>query len=428
MSAAVTDRAARRIAVVGAGPAGSTTAIRLAGLGYRPVIIEKAEFPREHIGESLTGEAGVLLRELGLGDFMAERGFPVKRGVRVFGKTGQAEFWVPVQAVDDTGQIIEGETWQVRRPELDARLLQAACDAGAGRILAEAREVLREGDRVTGLRLRHADGRVEDMATDMVVDASGMSTFLSRMGVCGRRQRGGYDKQAAFYAQFTGMRRDPGALGDNTMIFYSGRNRWAWCIPISETVTSIGVVVPGGEYKAAGLTPAEFMKARLADLHPLVAERTTAVEQVSPAWTASNFSYEIEGFAGPGYICVGDAHQFTDPIFSFGVSNAMQEAFRAAPVIDACLQSDAGHCAELMGAYMRELSEGQSRIRDMIDTFWSHPLAFLKIAHADYRHELAELFSGRIYGDRPGRLHALQQMQRMARIGRGDPDDLAASA
>ena len=99
--------------------------------GIKPVILEQEEFPRYHIGESLTGEGGQLLRRLGLEDEMTKRESPVKHGVRVYGTTGENSWFVPVSARDKDWNLTLGTTWQVRRSNFDTMMLKEAEARGA---------------------------------------------------------------------------------------------------------------------------------------------------------------------------------------------------------------------------------------------------------------------------------------------------------
>ncbi len=81
------------VLIIGGGPGGSAMAMFLVREGIKPVILEQEEFPRFHIGESMTGEAAQVVRRLGLEEEMTKREHPVKHGVKVFGSSGR-EFLV----------------------------------------------------------------------------------------------------------------------------------------------------------------------------------------------------------------------------------------------------------------------------------------------------------------------------------------------
>ena len=119
--------------VLGGGPAGSATAMRLLQQGIEPLIVEREVFPRYHIGESMTGECGALVRDLGFGDAMAAAKHPVKYGVNVFGAKGHSDWWVPVMQRKMDGSLHPQVTWQVRRSEFDKMMLDEAVARGEDR-------------------------------------------------------------------------------------------------------------------------------------------------------------------------------------------------------------------------------------------------------------------------------------------------------
>ena len=89
------------VLIIGGGPGGAAMAMFLVREGIKPVILEQEEFPRFHIGESMTGEAAQVVRRLGLEEEMTKREYPVKHGVKVFGTSGQNSWYVPVSSRDN---------------------------------------------------------------------------------------------------------------------------------------------------------------------------------------------------------------------------------------------------------------------------------------------------------------------------------------
>src|SRR5436305_1944989 len=201
------------IVIIGGGPGGSAAAMFLSRTGLRVTLIEKAQPPRYHIGESLTGECGNCLRTLGLEAEMTSRQHPVKHGVTVYGPRGKNAFWVPVKGWHPQSGLFDTHTWSVRRSDFDHMLFTAAEARGVSVIQAEAVAPLLNGDGVRGVRVRTNGGTVEDIASEILVDASGQSTFLCNAGVIGAKVRGSYDRQPAIFSQVVGGIRDPGPVG-----------------------------------------------------------------------------------------------------------------------------------------------------------------------------------------------------------------------
>lgn len=392
------------VVVIGCGPAGSVAAAELARAGLRVIALDRADFPRYHIGESLTTSAGIMLREFALSDELDARDFPVKTGVKVIGKGARNEFFVPVLE----------PTWQVQRDGFDQLLLDRARAHGVEFRRGAVEEILRSGEAVTGVAYRPQDASGDDgeplrrIHARFVVDASGLSTLLSQKGVAGRRVVEDFGRQIAVFSQFRGALRDPGEMGNNTFIFYSEMHHWSWFIPLSSELVSVGVVMPAQSYKRYGDSPEAVFAWGTRNINPDLRRRLEGIEPCEPVRVIRNYSYRVDPFAGPGWLCVGDAHRFTDPIFSFGVSFAMTEARAATQAILAALE--AGDCRVPFEKYQRYCDRGQDAAHDVIRYFWRFPAFFGYLARGEQRGQLIQLLSGNCFGEEP--LPVLESMRR----------------
>src|SRR5205809_3085677 len=248
------------VLIIGGGPGGSAMATFLVREGIKPVILEQEEFPRYHIGESLTGEGGQVLRRLGFEGEMTKREHPVKHGVKVFGTSGVNSWYVPVSARDKEWNLSFSTTCQVRRSDFDTMMLKEAETRGATVMRGTAtKPLLADDGAVRGVTVRWPDGKSEDIETQIVLDCSGQATFLANQRVTGPKYLGNYDKQVAFFAHVTGATRGAGTAGEtakgNTLIFYEKKFNWAWFIPIDEDVVSLGLVVPTATFQESKQTP-----------------------------------------------------------------------------------------------------------------------------------------------------------------------------
>jgi FADH2-dependent halogenase len=401
------------VIIVGGGPAGAASALYLLQLGVQPLMLEKERFPRYHIGESLTGEVGGCLRELGLEPVMQAAHWPVKHGVNVYGPGGKNSFWVPVKRRDETKRQQATTTWQVRRSVFDQMMLDTALARGAELMPCRAVATLLEDDRVTGVRIRTPHGATEALKAEVVVDASGQSTFLANTGApMGEPERGNYDKQVAVFSQVVNAIRDPGEAAGNTLIFYRQKNHWAWFIPIDSEVVSVGVVVPGEYYNRRKLSRHDFLQQELRTLNPELARRLTDLTFVEDVHSASNYSYHIKQFTGHGFLCVGDSHRFIDPIFSFGVNFALKEAKFAARAIGQYLSGDTSPDAHPFAEYQAIAEDGQDIIQDLVDVFWEQPLPFVALVHYKHPEGMIDLFAGRIYREEARDARAMLALRR----------------
>jgi flavin-dependent dehydrogenase len=386
-----------KVVIVGGGPGGSATALYLAQVGIPCTVIEKTRFPRYHIGESLTGEAGNCLRTVGLEMEMKARGHPIKHGVWVYGPNGKNSFWVPVKGwTPERGQF-NATTWSVPRSDFDQMLKDGAAARGAHWVEGDAVELIRKDDAVRGVRVRLPGGAVEDFESDVLVDASGQATFLYDKGVIGPKSRGNYDKQVAVFSQVTGAIRDPGEGSGNTLIFYQKKHHWAWFIPLDNEVTSVGVVVPTEYFRSRNESKEDFLIREAMELNPGFTRRLEGVRWVEETRGISNYSYHIKHFTGNSFLCVGDSHRFIDPVFSFGVFFSMKEGQFAASAIKQYLDNGCPKNGNPFANYERLCEHGQDVVQDMIDAFWEEPFAFAFAAHKRYTEDIIDIFAGRVY-------------------------------
>ncbi len=383
--------------------------------GVTPVLLEQEEFPRFHIGESMTGEAAAALRRLDLGEMMAERKYPVKHGVRVF---GTSSWFIPVARRDENWELQPGTTWQVRRSDFDAAMVGEAQKRGAKLVRGTAISALRAEDGgLRGVLMEHPDGRKEEIEARVVLDCSGMATFLANQKVTGPKYLGSYDKQIAFFTHVKGAIRDPGSEGemarDNTLIFYKKKYHWSWFIPVDDEIVSLGLVVPTAEFQAHKQSPDAFFRSYLPTINPELARRTAEIEYVEKVHVIPNYSFQVRGYCGKGFICIGDAHRFIDPIFSFGLSATIREAEFAVPHVISYLKGERDGLENPFEEHQRFCEKGSDVLEDMVDLFWEQPFAFATFIHQRYRPELTDAFAGRVYETEQQPSRAILQFRKL---------------
>jgi 2-polyprenyl-6-methoxyphenol hydroxylase-like FAD-dependent oxidoreductase len=216
---------------------------------------------------------------------------------------------------------------------------------------------------------------------------------------------GSYDKQIAVFSQVTGaIRGDDSARDnakDNTLIFYQSKYHWAWFIPIDDEVVSVGVVVPGAYFQDKGENKRNFLVRELQELNPELKRRLPEIKLVEDIHVIPNYSYQVKRFCGKGFICIGDAHRFVDPIFSFGLFATLKEATLAASAVKAYLDGASRDQGNPFADYQLYCEKGIDVFEDIIDTFWEQPLAFAFFVHQRYTDTLIDVFAGRVYERQP---------------------------
>lgn len=316
--------------VVGAGPAGSTTANLLAREGHRVLVVERERFPRFHVGESLLPRDLPLFRRLGLDPL--EHGFLCKRGAQFIDeRTGQSTLFSFDEGLDGTPPY----AYQVDRARFDLWLLQAAERAGA---------TARQGERVLDVELGAKQVTVKTEQGSYrgryFVDATGQDSFLARRNKT-REPLRDFGKGAIF-RRYTGLRddvrRELGERGD--IIIKIVEDGWMWVIPLADGELSIGLVKTTGK-----VDDARF--AAEVEASPLL-QRLTAGAAYSDSYVAANFSYQNTRAHGARWTCVGDAAAFLDPVFSSGVTLAILGAERLADLLSPALRGGVEDDPDLM--------------------------------------------------------------------------------
>lgn len=393
------------VLIIGGGPAGTTSALCLAAQGIRPIIVEREPFPRYHIGESMTGECGAILRDLGLERNMLADRHPQKQGVKVYSPSGKGEWFVGVMGRDPSWTLFEQFTWQVRRSAFDKMMLDEAVARGATLIRGTAvRPLLNDDGSVRGAQIRMPDG-VMDIESEILLDCSGQATFLANAGVTGPKYLGNYDKQIAIFSQVGGAVRDDGGTRDthkdNTLIFYQKKFHWAWFIPLDDDAVSVGVVVPAAYFQEKRETKRDFLARELHELNPDLKRRLPEVTFLEDAHVIPNYSFQVKQFCGKGFMCIGDSHRFIDPIFSFGLYVSMREAQLAAPLVKAYLAGADRDADNPFAMYQLYTEKGIDVLEDTIDLFWEQPFAFSVFVHQRHRDDMNDILAGRVYDRQP---------------------------
>ena len=391
------------VIILGGGPAGAATALYLLRHGITPLIIERDEHPRYHVGESLTGATALALKDLGLGPAIEAQNYPIKHGALFYGPNGKNNFWVPLVKRNAEDEQVPNYTWNVKRSSFDKILFDAAVERGTIRIKATALAPIMEDDAVIGLTIRKPDGTTDKLFCEVLVDASGSATFLANHRVTGKKVPGNSDKQIGFFTQFANAVRDNGAelhqQPGNTLLYYQAKHHWAWFIPVSEEMTSVGIVVKTDYFKKSGMSKEEFMLHECRHMTPALSNRLPDLTPQEPINAIPNFSYRVHNYTGQGFVCVGDAHRFIDPIFAYGVYFGIQEGEFAAAAIAKVLAGEGQTGGNPFAEYERLCDEGNEVVEDVIGVLWEYPIAFQRIVTWRDRNAAFDLLAGRIYGE-----------------------------
>jgi flavin-dependent dehydrogenase len=353
------------VVVIGGGPAGSTVSTLLAQHGYQVELFERERFPRFHIGESLIPETYWVLKRLNMLPKMQQSHFVKKYSVQFVNASGKLSapfyFW-------DNKPHECSQTWQVVRSEFDQMMLENAREHGVNahegtRVF----DVLWENDRACGVTIRQDDGKLREVRARVVVDASGQAGLLQN-----RLRLRVWDpvlNKGAIWTYWEGAYRDTGRDEGATMVLQTARkNGWFWYIPLHNNVVSVGVVAPF-DYLFKNRHSYDLTYCEEVNDCSAVKERVSIGRRVAGYFATKDYSYRATRVAGDGWVMIGDAWGFLDPLYSSGVLLALRSGEMAADAIAEGLGKGDTSAAQL-GKWGAEFNAGVDRMRRLVCEYY----------------------------------------------------------
>jgi flavin-dependent dehydrogenase len=361
------------VIVMGGGPAGSTVASILTREGRTVVLFEKEQFPRHHIGESLMTDTFWTFQRMGLLEKLKQSPFVRKYSVQFANPAGkESRPFYFFEANHHESAV----TWQVTRAVFDQMLIEHAADQGATVYQkAQVKQVLFDGDRAIGVEVQMPDGSLQQFHAKVVIDATGQTAMLSNKFRW--RMRDPKLKKAVLYSYFKGAMREPDLNGGATLVLrtQAGSNGWFWYIPLENDITSVGIVAdPEYLVKGRGQDLAKIFHEEVEKCEPC-RRRVEGAERVEKIYSILDYSYRSKQNAGNGFILIGDAYGFLDPIYSSGVLLALKMAELAADAIHDAFKHDDFSAARL-GQFQAKLDQGIESMRKLVYAFYNEGFSF----------------------------------------------------
>lgn len=371
------------VVVIGGGPAGAAAATFLQRRGHRCLILESSAFPRYHIGESLIPHTFGTLERLGLMPMLKHSNFPEKHSVRFVSPTGQESepFYF-----SETLPAEQARTWQVQRSEFDRMCLNNARGNGVAiRTETKVERVLFDGNRAVGLLARPSNTGPIEISSRVVIDASGRATVIgSQLGL--KESVSGLNK-ASLWSYYRGGHRCDGIDAGETTVFMIPQRGWFWYIPLPDDMVSVGIVA-SPQYLFGDSDNFEQVFLREVKQCAALNARLSQAVRTEPVRGLRRLAYRNRCIAGDGWVMVGDAAAFLDPIYSSGLYLALASAEMAADCVHEALESGDLSAARL-GAFAPRLGAGIEVIWRLINAFYDPTFNFRSFVEQFPEHRAA---------------------------------------
>ena len=381
------------VLIIGAGPAGTSAAALLTEQGHRVLVLEREKFPRYHIGESMLPFCYEPLKRLGLIEKLKDSHFTKKYSVQFISPNGKAS--QPFYFFNRYDRDTIAQTWQVLRSEFDALLVENARARGATILEGvTVTSLLREGERVVGVRTRDEDGDEREYRAPITLDCSGKEAFAAVRNQW--RVKDPFLNKVAVWTYYKGAKRDPGIDEGATTVAMVPEKGWFWYIPQHDDMVSVGVVAEGKYLSRDGVRSSEAMFNREIEQNAWIKKYLSEGTQVGPFFITSEFSFHARHCGCEGLLLVGDAFCFLDPVFSSGLMLALKSGVMAADAVHEALVAR-DFSPERFAGYAALLRQGIENMRKLVYAFYDPNFSFGKLT--DKYPELADEVTDCLSGD-----------------------------
>ncbi|MBI1841419.1 MAG: tryptophan 7-halogenase [Verrucomicrobia bacterium] len=383
--------------IIGGGPAGASAATVLADQGRRTLVLERERFPRYHIGESLLPFTYGPLERLGLIPKMKQSCFVKKYSVQFVSPNGKAS--QPFYFFNRYDRETVAQTWQVLRSEFDQMLLDNARERGATvHEGSEVKELLKEGDRVVGVRVGQADGTEVEHRAPITIDCTGKEAFSTVRQ--GWRMKDPFLNKVAVWTYFEGAKRDEGVDEGATTVAFVPEKGWFWYIPQHNDRISVGVVAEGKYLSRDGVRSPEAMFRREVGQNVWLQDHLACGRQVGGYYITNEYSFHSRHCGCEGLLLAGDSFAFLDPVFSSGVMLALKSGVMAGDAVHQAL-AEGDFSPERFRPYAETIRRGVENMRKLVYAFYNPNFSFRQITdgHPEVVGYITDCLSGDVNKD-----------------------------
>lgn len=380
------------VLVIGAGPAGCIAASIVHKNGLTVRVVEKVKFPRFVIGESLLPRVMDHLDEAGLLEDVKKVGFQEKFGAKFLLDDKVCDF-------NFSDQFSKGWTWtwQVQRAKFDKILAEGVAKKGISVEFEKGVTAIQfNEDESSVTTVEDANGNKTQIEARYIIDCSGYGRVIPNL--LGLNKQSSFDPRKTHFTHFKDPKRPEGTEGNRITVIVHQQEVWIWIIPFSSGITSVGFVGYPDYFKDFPEEATERMKALVAE-SPVLSERFKDQEMVLSARTIDGYAITSTKFYGDGFITAGNATEFLDPVFSSGVTFAMESGSKAAKLVSKKLK---GETVDFEKEYVDYMMHGINTFRTYVNSWYNgdlHQIFFTKDPDPGIKKQICSVLAGYVWDD-----------------------------
>ena len=380
------------VLVIGAGPAGCIAASIVHKNGLTVRVVEKVKFPRFVIGESLLPRVMDHLDEAGLLEDVKKAGFQEKFGAKFLLDDKVCDF-------NFSDQFSKGWkwTWQVQRAKFDKILAEGVAKKGISVEFETGVTAIQfNEDESSVTTVEDANGNKTQIEARYIIDCSGYGRVIPNL--LGLNKQSSFDPRKTHFTHFKDPKRPEGIEGNRITVIVHQQEVWIWIIPFSSGITSVGFVGYPDYFKDFPEEATERMKALVAE-SPVLSERFKDQEMVLSARTIDGYAITSTKFYGDGFITAGNATEFLDPVFSSGVTFAMESGSKAAKLVSKKLK---GETVDFEKEYVDYMMHGINTFRTYVNSWYNgdlHQIFFTKDPDPGIKKQICSVLAGYVWDD-----------------------------
>ncbi|MBL7889134.1 MAG: FAD-dependent oxidoreductase [Bacteroidia bacterium] len=377
------------VLVIGAGPSGSIAASLINKQGFKVKIVEKEKFPRFVIGESLLPRVMDHLDEAGLLEAVKKAGFQEKFGAKFVRGEEVCDFNFGNQFTDGWKW-----TWQVPRGQFDQLMASEVEKMGVPVEYQTTVTNIEFNGTNSTTTVVDKDGNQKQIKARYIVDASGYGRVIPRM--FGLDKPSNFEPRKTHFTHFKDLKRPGGIDGNRITVVIHQQRTWIWIIPFSNGVTSVGFVADPEFFLDHPENPTERMRSIIAT-DPHTKERFADAEMMFEPRTIEGYAISTKQLFGDGFVLCGNATEFLDPVFSSGVTFAMESGAKAAKLV--CEQLK-GNSVDWQKEYTDYMMQGINTFRTYVAGWYNgdlHEIFFSKNQDEEIKKQICSVLAGYVW-------------------------------